>query len=110
MKLVWARYDKTQPPKYYLLLVLGEEGDCTLALYSDNIPQDEANRIREIKEELDKMDMTSLHNWFSTNTPLAYKEAYRKFKTKDLCILNEYGLKPLNSINPSQPPTSSTNP
>jgi hypothetical protein len=93
MQLLWARYEKVKPPKYYLLLLIGETESMIFTLLSDAVPSHEAALMRKNKDDLKNFPPEELNKWLAENVPTAYKDGYRSFKKDELVIVNTYDVK-----------------
>lgn len=94
-ELIWARYDKIQPPKFYLLLYLGSSNNHTYALQAETVPDREVAILRSNLNEVRGLDPTALSEWLRKHMPVSYSNAFKQFETDKLIIKQSYGLKPI---------------
>lgn len=92
LDLIWSRYDEHTPPKFYLLLYIGEYGNQTNALDANRVPDAEIAAMRANLEDLKKLDTTEVKKWLQKNTPVSYTHALRTFITSKLVFRNTYSL------------------
>jgi hypothetical protein len=76
MKLYLVRYRKTNPPKHYLLLFIGERDNCIHGLNSEKVTNADALTIRKALPALNNASMDDMIAWLRTNTPNSYRNAY----------------------------------
>ena len=93
MKLCLVRYKKTIPPKYYLILFLGEKDNFIIGLNSEKVPNEDALTIRKALPALNNAKLDDILAWLRTNTPNSYRNAYCTL-LRDLSeIVNENEIK-----------------
>lgn len=94
-ELIWARYDKDNFTKHYLLLFIGEHDNATAALIADKVPDNEVAVLRVNLNKIRTYDIKRVGEFIKENMPISYKNAYRHFSNKSLHIERSLGLSPL---------------
>ena len=92
-ELIWARYDKKDSSKFYLLFYLGERDNLVSAIIADRVPENEIAIIRANLAQLRIWDQQTIQEWVKQTLPTSYTNAYRMFEKDKLEILQTYGLK-----------------
>lgn len=76
----------------FLYLCFDKSNDKTYGLKSDKVPEEEAKIIKTNMARLKNSDKPYRIQWLKTNTPTAYKTAYRALNLSDYTILSTYNL------------------
>jgi len=91
-ELIWARYDKDNQSRYYLLLYLGLHDGHAVGIIADKVPDHEILAIRANLALLRQANLQSIGAWIRENLPVSYKHAYRHFEANKLFVMTNFGL------------------
>ncbi|MDP1712447.1 MAG: hypothetical protein Q8K86_08320 [Candidatus Nanopelagicaceae bacterium] len=87
-----------------LMIFIRDGVEKIVALDSKSVPKRDADAIRRMAGEFDRMSPDEVVGWLRDNVPYTYKHAYRTLKKDAVDILERMKMKPLLPLPAEQPP------